>query len=64
VAAFTTFAGGVVFKKFNRAAAFRAPGFKNCPGLPVLGILTWTFQCFFLWWIKADPIKLLIMVLI
>ena len=37
-------AGGVIFKKFYIVTALRAFYIKNCPFLPVLGILSGTFH--------------------
>jgi hypothetical protein len=41
-------AGGVIFKKFHIVTALRAFYIKNCPFLPVLGILSGTFHGSFL----------------
>jgi hypothetical protein len=41
-------AGGVILKKFYIVTALRAFNLKNCPFLPVLGILSGTFHGSFL----------------
>jgi hypothetical protein len=35
MAAFITFAAGVVLEKLDSVAAFRTLGFKNCPRFPI-----------------------------
>jgi hypothetical protein len=64
VPAAAAFAGGVVFKEFNLMIALGAFNVKNCPFLPVLGILPGTFHDFILSLFDrggSQPLKSLIM---
>jgi hypothetical protein len=46
VAAFVTFAAGIIFEKFNRCITLRTRGVKDGIRFPVFRILTRAFHCF------------------